>query len=82
VLDEESPDEWSGRRCVSKVPKRCGRCATVIERNELCPECMEYFQALGRWKVVFTPDPHIAETLVGDERQMNSVDYTGAKDNQ
>jgi hypothetical protein len=64
------------------VPKQCGRCATVIERKEFCPACIKYFQALSRWKVVVTPDPHIAETVVGDERQMNSVECTGRKDSQ
>jgi hypothetical protein len=67
---------------VSIVPKQCGRCATVIESHGFCPECIKYFQALSRWKVAFTTDPHIAETLVGNERQMNSVDCTGPKDNQ
>jgi hypothetical protein len=66
---------------VSIVPKQCGRCATAIERNEFCPECMEYFQALSTWKFVFT-DPHMAETLVGNERQMNNLDFTDPKDNQ
>jgi hypothetical protein len=66
---------------VSLAPKQCGRCATEIERNEFCPECMEYFRALSSWKFVFT-DPHRAETLIGNERQMNSVDLTGPKDTQ
>jgi hypothetical protein len=35
----------------SAVPKWCGRCATAIERNEFCPECTEFFEALagGMW---------------------------------
>jgi hypothetical protein len=65
---------------VSNAPKQCGRCATVIERNELCPECMEYFQALSSWKLEFTTDVHIAETLMGNELQTNDVDFTGPKD--
>jgi hypothetical protein len=66
---------------VSIVPKQCGRCANVIERNEFCPECMEYFQALSTWKFAFT-DSHVAEPLVGNERRLNNGDFTGPKDNQ
>ena len=66
----------------ASVLKRCGRCATVIERNEFCPDCTEFFQALSRWKVVLTPDPHTAETLITNERQGNRVDCTRAKDRQ
>jgi hypothetical protein len=42
-----------GADASSAVPKRCGRCATAIVRNDFCPECTEFFEGLSSRKVVF-----------------------------
>ena len=33
--------------------KACGRCGTVIERNEFCLECRDFFRGLSGRKVPF-----------------------------
>jgi hypothetical protein len=38
----------------SKIARKpCMRCGTVIEENESCPACREFFRGLSGRKVVF-----------------------------
>jgi hypothetical protein len=48
-------------------PKRCVRCAVVIERNEFCPQCMEFFHALAKWELGFTESARRRDVVGGPQ---------------
>jgi hypothetical protein len=60
-----STKDWIDRKCWMKKIKANGleayasstvpkRCASAIKRNEFCPECMHFFQALSGKKALST----------------------------
>ncbi len=59
----------------SAVPKRCGRCASAIKRNEFCPECMEFFQALSVQKTVSTTAEKLQDYLSKHPGMRSSAEH-------